>query len=385
MKNYYSSGFKLGILGGGQLGRMLLAETQKFDIHTAILESNKNAPCAEICNTFVVGDLLDFDAVYNFGKTVDVLTIEIENINLDALDKLEQEGLTIYPKPKDLRIIQNKARQKNFYIDHQIPTAEFSHYAYLEELIHSFENNIIQFPFVWKAARFGYDGNGVKIVRNIEDLASLPNVECITEKLIPFKNELAVIVARNAAGEVKTYPVVEMEFHPEANQVEYVICPARIAPKVAEKAREVALKVVSDLDFIGLLAVEMFQTEDDKILVNEVAPRPHNSGHYSIEASYTNQFEQHLRSVLNLPLGNTASKVAGIMVNLVGSAGFSGDVIYQNIEEILKIDGVTPHIYGKKETRPFRKMGHVTIVNADIDRARAIAQKVKETIRVISK
>ena len=385
MKNYYSSGFKLGILGGGQLGRMLLAETQKFDIHTSILESNKKAPCAEICNTFVVGDLLDFDAVYNFGKTVDVLTIEIENINLDALDKLEQEGLTIYPKPKDLRIIQSKARQKNFYIDHQIPTAEFSHYAYLEELIHSFENSIIQFPFVWKAARFGYDGNGVKIVRNIKDLESLPNVECITEKLIPFKNELAVIVARNAAGEVKTYPVVEMEFHPEANQVEYVICPARIKTEVAEKAREIALKVVSDLDFVGLLAVEMFQTEDDKILVNEVAPRPHNSGHYSIEASYTNQFEQHLRSILNLPLGNTASKVAGIMVNLVGSAGFSGDVIYQNIEEILKIDGVTPHIYGKKETRPFRKMGHVTIVNSDIAIARKVAQKVKETIRVISK
>jgi 5-(carboxyamino)imidazole ribonucleotide synthase len=384
VKNYYSSDFKLGILGGGQLGRMLLAETQKFDIHTAILESNKNAPCAEICNTFVVGDLLDFDAVYNFGKTVDLLTIEIENVNLDALDKLEDEGLTIYPKPKDLRIIQSKARQKNFYIDHQIPTAEFSHYAYLEELIHSFENNIINFPFVWKAARFGYDGNGVKIVRNIEDLESLPNVECITEKLIPFKNELAVIVARNAAGEVKTYPAVEMEFHPEANQVEYVICPARIDTKVAEKAKEVALKVVSDLDFVGLLAVEMFQTTDNKILVNEVAPRPHNSGHYSIEASYTNQFEQHLRSVLNLPLGNTASKVAGIMVNLVGEEGFSGDVIYQNIAEILKINGVTPHIYGKKETRPFRKMGHVTIVNADIDTARAIAQKVKETIRVIS-
>jgi 5-(carboxyamino)imidazole ribonucleotide synthase len=385
LKNYYSSGFKLGILGGGQLGRMLLAETQKFDIHTSILESNKKAPCAEICNTFVVGDLLDFDAVYNFGKTVDVLTIEIENINLDALDKLEQEGLTIYPKPKDLRIIQSKARQKNFYIDHQIPTAEFSHYAYLEELIHSFENSIIQFPFVWKAARFGYDGNGVKIVRNIKDLESLPNVECITEKLIPFKNELAVIVARNAAGEVKTYPVVEMEFHPEANQVEYVICPARIETEVAEKAREIALKVVSDLDFVGLLAVEMFQTEDDKILVNEVAPRPHNSGHYSIEASYTNQFEQHLRSVLNLPLGNTASKVAGIMVNLVGEEGFSGEVVYQNIEEILKIDGVTPHIYGKKETRPFRKMGHVTIVNSDIAIARKVAQKVKETIRVISK
>lgn len=385
MKNYYSSDFKLGVLGGGQLGRMLLAETQKLDIHTSILESNKKAPCAEICNRFVVGDLLDFDTVYEFGKTVDLLTIEIENINLDALDKLEVEGLTIYPKPKDLRIIQSKARQKNFYIDHQIPTAAFSHYAYLEELKHSYENNIINFPFVWKAARFGYDGNGVKIVRNIEDLENLPNVECITEKLIPFKNELAVIVARNAAGEVKTYPVVEMEFHPEANQVEYVICPARIDFKVAEKARELALKVVSAFDFVGLLAVEMFQTIDDKILVNEVAPRPHNSGHYSIEASYTNQFEQHLRSILNLPLGNTDNKVAGIMVNLVGEEGFSGDVIYQNIEEILKIDGVTPHIYGKKETRPFRKMGHVTIVNTDIDKARAIAQKVKEIIRVISK
>ncbi len=385
MKNYSSSNFKLGVLGGGQLGRMLIAETQKLDIHTSILESNKKAPCAEICNRFVVGDLLDFDTVYEFGKTVDLLTIEIENVNLDALDKLEVEGLTIYPKPKDLRIIQSKARQKNFYIDHQIPTAGFSHYAYLEELKHSYENNIINFPFVWKAARFGYDGNGVKIVRNIEDLENLPNVECITEKLIPFKNELAVIVARNASGEVKTYPVVEMEFHPEANQVEYVICPARIDFKVAEKARELALKVVSAFDFVGLLAVEMFQTIDDKILVNEVAPRPHNSGHYSIEASYTNQFEQHLRSILNLPLGNTDNKVAGIMVNLVGEEGFSGDVIYQNIEEILKIDGVTPHIYGKKETRPFRKMGHVTIVNTDIDKARAIAQKVKEIIRVISK
>ena len=385
VKNYFSSDFKLGILGGGQLGRMLLAETQKLDIYTTILDSSTNAPCAEICNKFVVGNLLDFDAVYNFGKTVDVLTIEIENVNLDALDRLEEEGLTIYPKPKDLRIIQSKARQKNFYIDNQIPTAEFSHYAYLEELKHSYENNIIDFPFVWKAARFGYDGNGVKIVRNIEDLENLPNVECITEKLIPFKNELAVIVARNADGETNTYPVVEMEFHPEANQVEYVICPARIDFKVAEKAREIALKVVSKLDFVGLLAVEMFQTKKDDILVNEVAPRPHNSGHYSIEASYTNQFEQHLRSILNLPLGNTESKVAGIMVNLVGEEGFSGDVVYEKIEDILKIEGVTPHIYGKKETRPFRKMGHVTIVNKDIDKAREIAQKVKETIKVISK
>jgi 5-(carboxyamino)imidazole ribonucleotide synthase len=210
-------------------------------------------------------------------------------------------------------------------------------------------------------------------------------VECITEKLIPFKNELAVIVARNKAGETKTYPVVEMEFHPEANQVEYVICPARIEDTVAQKAQEIALKVVKDLDFTGLLAVEMFQTEADTILVNEVAPRPHNSGHYSIEASYTSQFEQHLRSILNLPLGNTESTVAGIMVNLVGEEGYTGEVVYENMTDIIKIDGVTPHIYGKKETRPFRKMGHVTIVNNDLAKAREIAQKVKETIRVISK
>lgn len=385
MKNYFSSDFRLGVLGGGQLGRMLLAETQKFDIYTVILDKSPDAPCAQICNEFHQGDLLDFDTVYNFGKKVDVLTIEIENINIDALDKLEGEGLTIYPKPKNIRIIQSKAQQKNFYKDHNIPTAEFSHYAYLEELKHSYHNSVIEFPFVWKATRFGYDGNGVKVVRKFEDLENLPAGECIVEKLIPFKNELAVIVARNNNGEVKTYPVVEMEFHPEANQVEYVICPARISDEVAEKAKKTALKIADDFDFVGLLAVEMFQTKDDEIIVNEVAPRTHNSGHYSIEASYTNQFEQHLRSILNLPLGNTESKVAGIMVNLVGAEGYTGDVLYENIEEILKIDGVTPHIYGKKTTKPFRKMGHVTIVNKDVDIARKVAQQVKEMIKVISK
>ena len=385
MKNYFSSNFKLGVLGGGQLGRMLLTETQKFDIYTLILDASPDAPCAQICNEFHQGDLLDFDTVYNFGKKVDLLTIEIENVNIDALDALEKEGLSVFPKPKNIRIIQNKAQQKNFYKDHQIPTANYSHFAYLEELKHSYHNNIIDFPFVWKAARFGYDGNGVKIVRNFEDLENLPLGECIVEKLIPFKNELAVIVARNKKGDTKTYPVVEMEFHPEANQVEYVICPARIEDSVAKKAREIALEVADAFDFVGLLAVEMFQTEEDEILVNEVAPRTHNSGHYSIEASYTNQFEQHLRSILNLPLGNTDSKVAGIMVNLVGAEGHIGEVVYENIEEIIKIDGVTPHIYGKKMTKPFRKMGHVTIVNKDISKAREIAQKVKETIHVISK
>ncbi|MDE1205872.1 5-(carboxyamino)imidazole ribonucleotide synthase [Tenacibaculum larymnensis] len=385
MKNYFSSNFKLGVLGGGQLGRMLLTETQKFDIYTVILDGNADAPCAQICNEFHQGDLLDYDTVYNFGKQVDLLTIEIENVNIDALDALEAEGLTIFPKPKNLRTIQNKAHQKVFYHDNNIPTADFSRFTSLEELKHAISNEAVSFPFVWKSARFGYDGNGVKIVRAISDLENLPTGECISEKLVPFKNELAVIVARNASGETKTYPVVEMEFHPEANQVEYVICPARIEDAVAKKAREVALKVADAFDFVGLLAVEMFQTENDEILVNEAAPRTHNSGHYSIEASYTSQFEQHLRSILNLPLGNTNSKVAGIMVNLVGAEGYTGDVVYENIEEILKIDGVTPHIYGKKTTKPFRKMGHVTIVNEDINEARKVAQQVKETIKVIAK
>jgi 5-(carboxyamino)imidazole ribonucleotide synthase len=224
----------------------------------------------------------------------------------------------------------------------------------------------------------------VKIIRAIADLDTLTNVECIAEEMVPFKNELSVIVARNASGEIKTYPVVEMEFHPEANQVEYVICPARIDETVAEKARAIALTVSEKFNHVGLLAVEMFQTANDDILVNEVAPRPHNSGHHTIEASYTSQFEQHLRAVLDLPLGNTDSKVAGIMVNLVGEEGFSGDVVYENIEKIMAWDGVTPHIYGKKQTRPFRKMGHVTIVNQDLKKARRIAEQVKNTIRVIS-
>ena len=381
VNNYFSSNFKLGVLGGGQLGKMLLTETQKFDIYTCILDNSLEAPCAQICNEFHQGDLLDYETVYNFGKKVNVLTIEIEHVNIDALLKLEEEGLAIYPQPRVLQIIQHKGKQKDFFVEQNIPTSPHKRFSTLNEL----KKETLSFPFVWKSAQFGYDGTGVKIVKNQNDLNSLTDTDCIIEELIPFKNELAVIVARNKNDEIKTYPVVEMEFHSEANQVEYVICPARISDEVAKKARNIALKVAESFQHIGLLAVELFQTENDEILVNEVAPRTHNSGHYSIEASYTSQFEQHVRSILNLPLGNTNSKVAGIMVNLVGEEGFSGDVIYENMEEILKLDGVTPHIYGKKQTRPFRKMGHVTVANNNIDEARKIAEIVKNTIRVISK
>jgi 5-(carboxyamino)imidazole ribonucleotide synthase len=283
-----------------------------------------------------------------------------------------------------LRLIQNKGKQKDYYVSNDITTSPHQRFVDLNDLRNALAKDVLEFPFVWKCAQFGYDGNGVKICRSALDLVKLPDVECIAEEMVPFKNELAVIVTRSVSGEVKTYPVVEMEFHPEANQVEYVICPARIDEKIAQKAKEVALKVSEAFHHVGLLAVEMFQTEDDEILVNEVAPRPHNSGHYSIEASYTSQFENHLRAILNLPLGNTDSKVAGIMVNLVGEEGYSGQVVYENIEKIMGIDGVTPHIYGKRETRPFRKMGHVTIVNEDMTEARRIAEEVKNSIRVIS-
>ena len=380
MNAYFSSDFKLGVLGGGQLGKMLLAETQKFDVYTCILDPSKEAPCAAHCNEFYQGDLLDFDTVYDFGKKVDVLTIEIEHVNIAALYKLEAEGVKVFPQPHVIEVIQHKGKQKDFYVEKGIPTSLHKRFSSLEEL----KKNDLSFPFVWKSAQFGYDGTGVKIVRSQEDIENLADTDAITEELIPFKNELAVIVSRNSSGEIKTYPVVEMEFHPEANQVEYVICPARISDVVAEKANEVALKVAESFEHVGLLAVEMFQTENDEIIVNEVAPRTHNSGHYSIEASVTNQFEQHLRTVLNLPLGNTESKWAGVMVNLVGAEGFSGDVIYENMADILAMDGVTPHIYGKKQTRPFRKMGHVTIVDKDLEVARKVAEKVKNRIKVVA-
>jgi 5-(carboxyamino)imidazole ribonucleotide synthase len=300
----------------------------------------------------------------------------------DALEKLESEGVKVFPSPKTLRLIQNKGVQKDFYSQNNIPTATYKRFENLEALISDIQN--VKLPFVWKCTEFGYDGMGVKIIKLLSDLDNLPNVECISEELIPFKNELSVIVCRNVSGEIRTYPVVEMEFHPEANQVEYVICPARIEDKVAEKAIAIALNVSEKFNHVGLLAVEMFQTINDEIIVNEVAPRPHNSGHHTIEASFTSQFENHIRAILDLPLGNTDSKVAGIMVNLVGEEGFSGDVVYENIETILGWNGVTPHIYGKKQTRPFRKMGHVTIVNENRDEARKIAENVKNTIRVIS-
>lgn len=382
---YFSSDFKLGILGGGQLGKMLLYETRKWDVYTRVMDPSPEAPSRLACNEFVQGDLLDFDAVYQFGQGLDLLTIEIENVNLDALEKLEEEGLKVYPPTRNLRTIQNKATQKLFYTDKGIPTSPFTRFAYTSEIKDSMTNGGVQLPFVWKSASMGYDGRGVKIIRKLEDLDGLPNVECIAEELVDFKSELAVVVARNPSGQVANYPVVEMEFHPEANQVEFVICPANIDSKLAHKAQELALQVSEAYGHVGLLAVEMFLTKDDQVLVNEVAPRPHNSGHFSIEGSFTNQFEQHLRAILDLPLGYTGSKAFAIMVNLVGEPNESGEVEYKHLDEVLAMEGVTPHLYGKKQTRPFRKMGHITIVNRDFNKGMSIARKVTGTVKVVSR
>lgn len=385
MTNYFSSDFKLGILGGGQLGKMLLYETRKYDIQTWVMDPDEQAPCKISANVFIQGDLMDFNKVLEFGRNVDILTFEIEGVNIEALKQLEEEGIKVFPSSQTLEKIQDKSVQKEFFRENKIPTSPFLKYSSKDSLLKALNNKEISVPFVWKSNIGGYDGRGVKMISAEKDLQDISEGPCIAEDLVQFKNELAVIVARTPDGEVETYPVVEMEFHPTANQVEYVICPARISDKIAENARKIAENVSKAFEHVGLLAVEMFLTQDDDILVNEVAPRPHNSGHYSIEASFTNQFEQHLRAVLNLPLGSTESKLAGIMVNLSGEEGYTGPVLYENIEKIMKIPGVTPHIYGKKLTRPFRKMGHVTIVNKDIDEARKLAEVVKNTIKVKSR
>ncbi len=374
----FSSAFTLGILGGGQLGKMMLYTTRKWDIGTFVMDKTEDAPAFQGCDVFFEGDIMDYEAVMEFGQQVDILTIEIENINVQALQDLEDQGIAVSPSARVLNLIRNKARQKSFYQENGIPTASF------EILQQPDLNTNREFPFIWKSAEGGYDGKGVKVIRSQEDLADLPQQECIYEDMIDFELELAVIVARNTSGEIKTYPVVEMEFHPEANQVEYVICPARIDDAIADKARAIALQVSEAYEHVGLLAVELFLTKDGDILVNEVAPRPHNSGHYTIEGSVTDQFEQHVRCVLDLPLGNTDSTIGAVMVNLVGDEHHTGNVIYDGMNDILQLSGVTPHIYGKAQTRPFRKMGHVTVVDQDINAARKRAELVKNTIKVVA-
>ena len=382
--NFYTTHNRLGILGGGQLGKMLINEANKLNISCKIMDSNADAPCSKLVKDFIIGDLLSYDDVYNFGKAVDVLTIEIENVNTDALEKLEKEGINVYPSSINIKTIQNKSIQKNFYLSNKLPSSYFKTFKNTKELIAEAETEKCKFPFVWKSARFGYDGKGVKVINKSEDLKDLPNIECIIEDKVHIKKELSIIIARNNKGQEINFPTVEMEFN-KANLVDKVICPAQISDEINKKAINIALKTSRAFKHIGLLAIELFLTDNDEILINEVAPRPHNSGHHTIECCITSQFEQHLRSILNLDLGCTSIKIPGIMLNLVGEQNHKGDVIYEKIEDVLKTEGASIHIYGKKQTKPNRKMGHITLVNKDLNKAKKLADKIRESIKVISK
>ena len=380
----FSSKFKLGILGGGQLGKMLLYDAKRYDLHTKVMDSNFEVPCARLADEFILGDITNYDDVINFGNKVDIITVEIEKINTDALLFLEKKGKKIFPSAVTLKIIQNKTQQKEFYQKNNLPTSRFKNYSNIDELKSNFEKDNFKFPFVWKSSRFGYDGKGVKIIKKFDDLNFSYDEECLIEEKISIKKELSVIVARNIDGEMKCFPVVEMEFNDKSNLVEYVMCPANISSDIESRAIEIAMKASEKFNMVGLLAVELFLDLNDKIIINEVAPRPHNSGHHTIECCMTSQFDQHIRSILNLPLGETQILIPGIMVNLVGENKVEGNVVYQNINDIFEIPGVFIHIYGKKKSRLDRKMGHITIVNEDISKAIEIGKKIKKKIKVIS-
>lgn len=376
-KDFYGD-LKLGILGGGQLGRMMIQDAINYNVTIHVLDPDQNAPCKRLCNVFEVGSLGDFDTVYNFGKDLDMITIEIEKVNVDALEKLEEEGILVYPQSRVIRLIQDKGLQKQFFKQNDIPTAPFQFISNKEAL----KTTEWTFPFIQKLRKDGYDGKGVLKINAREDFDKAFEEPSIIEELIDFEKEIAVIVARNDRGDVSTFPMVEMEFNPQANLVEFLISPSTYSHEVQQKAEEIAEKIANDLQIVGLLAVEMFLTKSGDILVNELAPRPHNSGHQTIEGNYTSQFNQHLRAIFNLPLGNTASRSHAVMINVLGEDGYEGLAKYEGVEEILAMDGVYVHLYGKKFTKPFRKMGHVCIINDDRETAIRNARQVQGILKV---
>jgi 5-(carboxyamino)imidazole ribonucleotide synthase len=369
--------FTIGVLGGGQLGRMLIQAGINLDLNFQVLDPDAQAPCAGIAR-FTQGKLTDYETVMAFGKTCDIITIEIENVNTKALIDLEKAGKKVFPQPAVIELIQDKRVQKQFFADNQIPTAPFV-LVNNKEAVAKHEDYL---PAVNKLGKEGYDGRGVQVIKTKNDLNKAFDAPGLLEKWIPFEKEIAVIVSRNALGEVAVYPAVEMVFHPEANLVEYLFSPAQIEKEIAQQAEAIARKVITSLNMIGLLAVEMFVTKEGEVLVNEVAPRPHNSGHQTIEGNVTSQYEQHLRAILNLPMGSTALLAPSAMVNLLGEEGFTGSARYEGLEEVLKAEGVYVHLYGKKTTKPFRKMGHVTIVDKDLNSLKKKANFVKQTLKV---
>jgi len=371
---------KVGILGGGQLGRMLLQAAANYIVETFVLENDENCPAAHLCNHFIKGDIKDFDAVYNFGKQVDALTIEIEAVNIDALEKLENEGIKIYPKPAALKIIKNKITQKDFYKANEIPTPAYLVTNDLSEL----KNNKSFLPAVHKIGEGGYDGKGVQIIKNETDLDKGFNTSSVLEKMVDIKKEISIIVAMNDKNETEIYPPSEMIFDPVLNLLDYQISPAELPQRVLWKAEAIALKVVKDLKSAGLFAIEMFVDKNDDMFVNETAPRVHNSGHHTIEANYCSQYDMLWRIILNYPLGNTDPILPSSIVNLLGADGYSGEAKYEGLDEVLQMENVFMHLYGKKQTRPGRKMGHVTIINKDRTDLTYKAHKIKNILKVIS-
>ena len=375
----------IGILGGGQLGKMVLDVSNRWGLKVFVLDPNDDCPSSKLCSKFFIGDLMDYDTVVEFGKNVDLVTIEIENVNVEALKFLESEGKKVYPQPRVIEIIQDKSKQKEFYTKNEIPTSSFRICNGIEELKNLISKGELSFPFIWKASKMGYDGYGVNKIFNNKDLEKLNDSHCIIEELISIKKELSVMVSSRKSGEIVNYPVVEMEFNKISNQVEYIISPAQISHEIKMKSEKLASDVAEKFKISGIIAVEMFLTTENELLVNEVAPRPHNSYHFSIEGSYTSQFEQFLRAILDLPLGSTKSLLNSVMVNLVGEKNSKGIVVYKNLDQIIGIEGVNPHIYGKFETKPNRKMGHVTIINQDVNKAKILAKEIKETIIITTK
>jgi len=379
MKAFYGD-LKLGILGGGQLGRMLIQQAINYNVTVKVLDPDREAPCRKLCDEFTVGSLGDYETVYKFGKKVDLLTIEIEKVNVDALEQLEKEGVLVYPQPRIIRLIQDKGLQKQFFKENNIPTADFRVISSADEL----KRTNIPYPYIQKLRRDGYDGRGVYKVMDETYLPVAFTEPSIIEQLIDFEKEIGVIVARNESGEVSAFPLVEMEFNPAFNLVEFLISPSTLSFEIQQEAERIAKKIAEDLKITGVLAVEMFLTKQGEILVNELAPRPHNSGHQSIEGNVVSQFEQHLRAIFNQPLGDTTCLSNAVMINLLGEPGYEGPAIYQGIEKILKCPGVYVHLYGKALTKPFRKMGHMTIVDADREKAIETARFVQRTLKVIS-
>jgi len=374
-KNWNSKEFKLGVLGGGQLGRMLIQEAVNLNLHIHVMDADKNAPCASLAESFTCGSITDFDSVIEFGKDKDLITVEIENVNIEALEILEQKGIAVYPQPQVLKIIKDKGSQKEFYKQHNIPTASFSLFQTKDDLIKA----AIEYPVIQKLRTGGYDGRGVQILKNTDGSFDAPH---LIEELIDFDKEISIIVARNKAGQISTFPSVECEFNQEAHLVEFLFSPAEISEDVEKRGKEIAADVIEKLDMVGLLAVELFLTKNGDLLVNEIAPRPHNSGHHTIECCETSQFAQHLRAILNLPLGSTRLINPGAMINLLGAKGHIGTARYEGLNDLLDYSNVFPHLYGKESTKPFRKMGHITITGSTIKEVKETAEKIKGIVQV---